>query len=47
MPPYCDPLAKLMGNPDKKGIFLNLWQPYFLLMAVLGVDKGKKKLWVG
>ena len=39
MPPGCDPLAKSTGNPDRKGIGLNLWQPYFLLMAVLGLDK--------
>ena len=37
---HCDPLAKLSGNPDRKGIGLNLYQPYFLLMAVPGVVKG-------
>ena len=43
---HCNPLAKLMGNPDRKGIGLNLLQPYILLMVVSGVDKGKNFLWV-
>ena len=43
---HFDPLAKLTRNPDKKGIGLNLYQPYFLLMAVPGVVKGNNFLWV-
>ena len=39
---HSDPLAKLIGNPDRKGIGLNLYQPYLLLMVVPGVVKGKE-----
>ena len=46
MPPCCDPPAKLMKYSKQERKRLNQWQPYFLLMAVLGVETGKNFLQV-
>ena len=39
MPPCCDLPAKLIKQSTQERDWLNPWQPYFLLVAVLGADK--------
>ena len=42
MPPCCDLPVKLTEQSKQERKGLNLCQPYFLLMAVLGVETGNK-----
>ena len=46
MPPCCDLPAKLTKQSRQERNGLNQWQPYFLLVAVPGVETGKNFLQV-